>query len=89
MWHLIGNEVSIHDTGWPKYDEKALQKDEVEIVIQINGKVREKLIVPTGLGPKELEDAALGADKVKNLVAGMNIVKIITVPNKLVNIVVR
>ena len=63
--------------------------DEVEVVLQINGKVRDKIVVPAGLNAKELEEKALEQQKVKDAVADKNIVKVICVPNKLVNVVVK
>ena len=63
--------------------------DEIEVVLQINGKVREKIIVPASLDAKELEEKALEQEKVQALIAGKNVVKVICVPQKLVNIVVK
>lgn len=91
LWYeTMGSEAgSIHKQSWPAFDEAALQQDEVEIVLQINGKVREKIVIPVGLSAKELQDLALQQEKVQNLVAGRQIVKVICVPQKLVNIVVK
>ena len=75
--------------SWPKFDEKALVKDEIEIVVQINGKVKEKLNVANNLGREELEKAALDNPKVQALTDGKTVVKVIAVPNKLINIVVK
>ena len=69
--------------------EAALVKDTIEIVVQINGKVKEKLNVSNNLSREDLEKEALSNDSVKALVEGKNIVKVIAVPNKLVNIVVK
>jgi len=89
MWEGLGYTDSLHDVAWPAYDEAALVKDTVEIVIQINGKVKEKLNVANGLSREDLEKEALSNDKVKALVDGKNVVKVIAVPNKLVNIVIK
>ncbi|MDP4182848.1 MAG: leucine--tRNA ligase [Bacillota bacterium] len=89
LWSLMEREGSVHDQNWPKYDSQALIKDEIEIVIQINGKVRDKLIVPSQLNQSELEKTVLENDKTKALIDGKTVVKVIAVPGKLVNIVVR
>lgn len=89
MWQSIGRETSVYNEAWPKYDEGALMKDTVEIVVQINGKVKDKLHVATGLSKDELERTAMEQDSVVALVGDKNVVKVIAVPNKLVNIVVK
>ena len=89
MWEGLGYTDSLQDVAWPAYDEAALVKDTIEIVVQINGKVKEKLNVANGLSREDLEKEALSDDKVKALVDGKNVVKVIAVPNKLVNIVVK
>ena len=89
LWSQTIGEGSVHKQAWPVFDPSAVQLDEVEIVLQINGKVREKIVVPVGLTPKELEAKALGQDKVQALIAGKQVVKVICVPQKLVNIVIK
>lgn len=89
LWSDTIKEGSIHKNPWPVYDAEAAKVDEVEIVLQINGKVREKIVVPVEIGGKELEDIALQQDKVKDLIQGKQIIKVISVPQKLVNIVVK
>ncbi|MBP2653886.1 MAG: leuS [Firmicutes bacterium] len=89
LWHETIAEGSIHAQTWPVFDAAAVEVDEVEIVLQINGKVRDKIIVPVGLGASELESMAFEQDKVKELVADKKVVKVICVPQKLVNIVVK
>ncbi|MBO8126166.1 MAG: leucine--tRNA ligase [Firmicutes bacterium] len=88
IWSELGFEGSVHDRSWPEYDPAALVQDEVEIVIQINGKVRERLVVPKGASKEELEKAAFAANKVQELTNGKQVRKVIVVPDKLVNIVV-
>ena len=73
---------------WPAYDETLLKADEIEIPVQINGKLRGKLMVPAGIDPKTLEKTALADEKVRALLEGKTIKKVIVVPGKLVNIVV-
>lgn len=89
MWEHLGHDSFIYKESWPVCDEKALVKDIVEIVVQINGKVKEKMDVPTGLSKDEFEKLALENEKIKELTNGKNVVKVIAVPNKLVNIVVK
>ena len=82
-------EGSIFDISWPRYDETALVKDEVEIVVQINGKVRGKLSIAANISREEMEKVAMEDEKIKVLVEGKTIVKVVAVPKKLVNIVVK
>jgi leucyl-tRNA synthetase len=89
MWEHLGMEGSVHEQGWPEYDESALVKDTVEIVVQINGKIKEKINIPGDLSREEMEKIAMEDEKVKGLTEGKNIVKVIAVPNKLLNIVVK
>ncbi len=89
MWEGIGGEGLVYDAGWPEVDESMLVKDTVEIVVQVNGKVREKAEVPADLDKTGLEETVLALDSVKALTAGKNVVKVIAVPGKLVNIVIK
>ena len=89
MWQHIGGEGLCSDQSWPECDEKALVLDEVEIVIQINGKLKDKFVVSKDITKEELEKAALESDKVKELTEGKNIIKVIAVPGRLVNLVVK
>ena len=89
MWEGIGGEGLVYDAKWPEVDESMLVKDSVEIVVQINGKVREKADVPAGLDKAGLEETVLAMDSVKALMEGKSVVKVIAVPGKLVNIVVK
>ena len=89
MWGHLGYEGSVHDQNWPEYDEKALVKDTVEIVVQVNGKIKEKLDIAGGLSREEMEKTAMENEKVKGLIEGKNVVKVIAVPGKLINIVVK
>ena len=89
LWIMIGKDGSIFDISWPSYDESALVKDEVEVVVQVNGKVRGKLSVASNISREEMQEAAMNDEKIKTLVEGKTIVKVIAVPKKLVNIVVK
>jgi len=88
LWIAIGEEPSITEQSWPKWDEKAAKDLEIELVIQINGKVRAKEIVPAGLSDEELKERAFQIEKIQKIIAGKQIKKIICVKGKLVNIVV-
>lgn len=87
LWSRLGNEGSITYVSWPKYDEHHLVEDTLEIVIQINGKVRERMMVARDTSQKELEELALANETIQAQIEGKTIRKIIAVPNKLVNIV--
>ena len=87
LWSILGNEGGISYAPWPTYDEAALVEDEVEVVFQVNGKVRAKSNVPQDLGKDELEKAALANEIVQEYIEGKTVRKVIAVPNKLVNIV--
>ncbi|MGO3167318.1 leucine--tRNA ligase [Senegalia sp. (in: firmicutes)] len=87
LWNMIGNTKSVHDVMWPKYEKAALIKDEVQVVIQVNGKVRDKMMVGSDLSKEDLEKEALESERIKNLIEGKTIRKVIVVPKKLVNIV--
>lgn len=89
MWQGLGFEESVHKQSWPEIDEEALVKDTIEIVVQINGKVKLKLDVENGLTKEELEKVCMEDESVKELAEGKSVIKIIAVPNKLVNIVVK
>ncbi|WLR41165.1 leucine--tRNA ligase [Bacillus carboniphilus] len=87
LWEKLGHETTITYSSWPTYDESKLVDDVVEIVAQINGKVRAKLTVPVGATKDELEKLALDDERIKENIAGKTIRKVIVVPKKLVNIV--
>lgn len=89
LWHRIGKKNSIHQMSWPKYDEKALVVEEIEIVVQINGKVRSKISLPAEVTQDEMKEVALEDEKIKSQLEGKTINKVITVPKKLVNIVAK
>lgn len=87
LWQRLGHEDTITYEPWPTYDASKLVEDEVEIVIQVMGKVRSKMTVPRDISKEELEEKALADEKVKKWIDGKTIRKIIVVPGKLVNIV--
>ena len=89
LWHEIGYEGSIHECDWPDYKEKALKKEEITIVIQINGKVRDRINVSPDISEEDLKEKAKEEEKVQEYIAGKEIIKEIVVPKKLINIVVK
>jgi len=89
LWSQMGFEGRVYQQKWPAFDESKTVDDMVEIVVQINGKVKEKLIVPNGLDKEQTEITAMKAGNVKVLIEGKTIVKVVAVPGKLINIVVK
>jgi leucyl-tRNA synthetase len=89
LWQAVGYEDSVHKQPWPEFDPAALVQDEIEIVVQINGKVKDRLMVPAGMDKAAMEKFAVEQDKIKGLIEGKTIVKVVGVPKKLVNIVVK
>ncbi len=88
IWEALGNKESIFLQAWPKADEKYLQDEEIEMVVQVNGKVRDRLMVAHDVTEDEVKETALESEKVKIFTEGKEIRKIIFVPGKLINIVV-
>ena len=87
QWSLIGHNTSVFNTTWPEFDEKALIKDEVEIAIQINGKIRNRINVASDSTEDQIKELAV--DSVKDSLEGKNIIKVIVIKGRLVNIVVK
>jgi len=87
LWEKLGHEVTISYEPWPTYDESKLVEDQIEIVVQVNGKVRAKLQMPVDASKEQMEEIALNNDTVKAFVEGKTVRKVITVPGRLVNIV--
>lgn len=89
LWEMLGGEGLLSLTAWPQYDEEKTVDDEIEIVVQINGKIRDKMSVAADLDRAGLESVAMESSRIKELTEGKSIVKVIAVPGKLVNIVVK
>ena len=89
LWSILVAQGSIHQQQWPQYEEAATIQAEVEIVLQINGKVRDRIMIATGISREEMETAAKANARVQELTEGKTIVKMICVPDKLVNVVVK
>ena len=88
MWESF-DSGRLGDQPWPSYDESALERDEVEIVVQINGKIKKKLMVDSKLDKKGLEDFVMANENVIAHIEGKNVIKVIPIPGRLVNIVVK
>lgn len=88
-WHELGGEGSIHEQPWCKWDENLAKSSSITLVVQVNGKVKDKIEVDAGLSQDEMKQVALNSEKIKAQTDGKTIVKTIVVPGKLVNIVVK
>ena len=89
IWENMGFKGRIYETIWPMYDENKCKDDNIEIIVQVNGKLKDKLIIAAGSGKEEMLAAALELERVKSSIEGLTIVKEIVIPEKLVNIVVK
>ena len=89
MWSLMGNKTSIDHVTWPVFDKSLTLTEEILIVIQVNGKVRQRLTVSTSTSQEDIKYQALNDLKVVQQIKGKEIKKVIVVPGKLVNIVVK
>ncbi|WP_425806740.1 leucine--tRNA ligase [Desulfitobacterium sp. Sab5] len=89
LWSELGYSDSIHQQAWPQVDEAALVQDEVTVVLQVNGKLRDRVKVPAEISAQELEQIVRNLPKLSDWTQGKQIVKVITVPGKLVNVVVK
>ena len=89
QWSLLGNSYSIFNEAWPKFDPKALVKDEVEIAIQVNGKIKNKIMVSSDLDEEGIKAAALADEKIIASTEGKTVVKVIVIKGRLVNIVIK
>jgi leucyl-tRNA synthetase len=89
LWERTGNKYSVHNQSWPEWDAKLVASDEFTLVVQVNGKLRDRLTAPVTVMEEEAKKLAMGLDKVKPFIEGKQVVKVIYVPGKLVNIVVK
>ena len=89
LWEKIGNKAPVCLVSWPEWKEELTKDDEVTVVVQINGKVRSKMQMASDSGTDTMESEAMKLDRIQELIAGKEIKKVITVPNKLVNIVAK
>jgi leucyl-tRNA synthetase len=89
MWQRLGKTPSVSDSAWPEWEEELTKEEEVTVVLQVNGKVRAKIDLPAGTGKKALESLAMENERIRQWIDGKTLVKLISVPDKLVNIVVK
>jgi leucyl-tRNA synthetase len=89
LWEMLGEKSNLLRGPWPKFDAALAKEEEIEIPVQINGKLRSKIIVSADTPKEELEKLALADEKIKAMIAGKQIVRVIVVPGKLVNLVGR
>jgi len=89
LWEILRPENPIEKSQWPQVDENALIKDEVSIVIQVNGKLRANMIISTSDSEDKIKDKALLQENIKKYTTGKEIIKTIYVKNKLVNVVIK
>jgi len=88
LWQRTGHEYSIHNQNWPQWNEELARDEQITLVIQVNGKLRDRIVVPASIAEAEAREIALGREKVKTYLEGKEIVKVIHVPGRLVNLVV-
>jgi leucyl-tRNA synthetase len=88
LWERLNSPGEITDQPWPRHDERWLVEDEIEIVVQVNGKVRDRLTMSISATDEEAKAAALAHPKIQQLISGKSVRKVVVVPKKLVNIVI-
>jgi leucyl-tRNA synthetase len=87
LWQNIGNKKSVHLEAWPEYNKHLIEDEDVEFLIQVNGKLRDKVLMPRGASQQEVEKIAMARERVKEFVSGKP-KKVIFVQDKLINIVI-
>ena len=87
LWQQLGNATLLAEEHWPDYDESALQRDTIELVVQVNGKLRSKINVPADADNEAIESMALDDEKIRNNIQDKTVRKVIVVPGRLVNVV--
>ena len=85
----MGRPYSIHNQQWPKWDEALAKEDEITLVVQVNGKVRDRITLSASVTEVEAREKALGSDKVKAYLEGKNLANVVYVPGRLINVVVK
>ncbi|MFH0847503.1 MAG: leucine--tRNA ligase [Chloroflexota bacterium] len=89
LWQETGHDYSVHNQKWPEWDEDLVKEEEITLVVQVNGKVRDRISVPAGISEEEARKVTLSSDKVKAYLEGKTLVNTVYVPGRLVNLVVR
>jgi leucyl-tRNA synthetase len=88
LWQRLGHATPLSETAWPEYDRAAVVEEELQVVVQVNGKLRSKITVAPGTDDETVKSCALADEKVQPFIADKQVRKVICVPGKLVNIVV-
>ena len=89
LWARTGRPYSIHLQDWPKWDEAVAAEETITLVVQVNGKVRDRLQVPAGISAEEAKERALTSEGAQRHTAGKEVIKVIYAPGRLVNIVAK
>ncbi len=89
LWHLAGHQTSVHLQSWPQYQPELLVVDQVEIVVQVNGKIKGRIVVENGLTSEQLQQKVSADDRYQEWLGGKSVVKIIAIPGRLVNIAAK
>jgi leucyl-tRNA synthetase len=87
LWKALGNRDSMMKNAWPDFDREAVLEEEILIVVQVNGKLRDRVTVPASYGEEEVKTWALKSERIQKLIEGKKVKRVILVPQKLVNIV--
>jgi leucyl-tRNA synthetase len=88
LWHRRGHTDSVHHQPWPSFDAEIAREEETTIVIQVNGKLRDRMVVPTGMAEDEVKGMALDRERIKEWIEGKEIRRVVVVPDRLVNIAI-
>jgi leucyl-tRNA synthetase len=88
LWARLGKPYSIHQQPWPAFDPEAAKEEEITLVVQVNGKVRDRILVPAGIRDEEAKKVALASETAQRFMEGKKPKKVIVVPGRLVNIVI-
>jgi len=89
LWERLDHVEGLLDTSWPEYDEAKLRRARIELVVQVDGKLRDRVEVDAGAGDREVREAALASAKVREHLAGRELAKAVVVPGRLINLVTR
>jgi leucyl-tRNA synthetase len=89
LWHRIGHNQSVHNQHWPKWDEALAKEDEITLVVQVNGKLRDRLTASVSITEEEAKKMAQSSEKIQPFIQGKQVINVIYVPGKLVNVVVK
>ena len=89
LWTQTGHDYSIHNQNWPQWDEKLARDEEITLVVQVNGKLRDRFTAPVSITESEAKQLALESTRVKTYLEGKEIINVIYVPGRLINLVVR